>query len=334
MTKIDISVILPVYNVEPYLRCCLDSIVAQHLPSFEVLMIDDGSSDGSGAVCDEYASRYASFRSIRRSHCSVSSTRNYGIKEARGEYVIFVDSDDFLVPDTIASLHALAVANRLDVLAYRSVNVPQEAVAAPALPAATAEPLSICNGVEYVARYNFPTVCWVYLVRRDHLLTNSIVFPEGHFIEDAGFSLRVYLKASRLAQTDVIAYCYRARHDSIMRKKSLDHQLTLLPDYLYAAADIDSIMREHDGEMSPDCRERCRTRRDSFVYNGAGRAFRLGRVKEYVASAREQGLYPFKRMNTLDYPGATITIISWLINRPLLWRALSRIYRTFKSFHK
>ena len=99
MSNIFVSIIVPVYNVEQYLRECLDSIAQLKAFSWEVILIDDGSTDSSGAICDEYAKREPKFRVIHQKNAGVSAARNAGLDAAKGEWIWFVDSDDSINPD-------------------------------------------------------------------------------------------------------------------------------------------------------------------------------------------------------------------------------------------
>ena len=94
-----ISIITPVYNAEKYLRCCIDSIIAQTFTDFELLLIDDGSKDKSGAICDEYAAKDARIRVFHKENGGVSSARNLGLDNAKGEWITFIDSDDWVKQD-------------------------------------------------------------------------------------------------------------------------------------------------------------------------------------------------------------------------------------------
>lgn len=120
-----ISVIIPVYNVKDYLPDCLESVVAQSLADKEVILIDDGSTDGSAEICDYYASLYSYFRVIHKPNGGPSSARNLGIGEAKGEWLIFLDSDDVWADnDCLASLHEYATSLKLDIVRfeYRTVD--------------------------------------------------------------------------------------------------------------------------------------------------------------------------------------------------------------------
>lgn len=101
----EISIIVPVYKVEPYLRKCVDSILAQTFTNFEVILVDDGSPDNSGKICDEYAIKDSRVRVIHKENGGLSSARNAGIDIARGKYLGFVDSDDYIAEDMYEVLY-------------------------------------------------------------------------------------------------------------------------------------------------------------------------------------------------------------------------------------
>ena len=100
-----VSVIIPVYNAEQYLKRCLDSVLAQTYQDFEIICIDDGSTDNSGAICDEYAKKDSRIRILRKENGGVSSARNAGLNIAEGEYITFIDSDDYVDTDYMQTLY-------------------------------------------------------------------------------------------------------------------------------------------------------------------------------------------------------------------------------------
>lgn len=111
-----VSVIVPVYNVEPYLRCCIDSVLTQSLRDIEVIIVDDGSPDGSPAICDAYAAADPRVRVIHKANAGLGYARNSGIEVATGSYIAFLDSDDYIEPHTLERLYTLATDNRLDII--------------------------------------------------------------------------------------------------------------------------------------------------------------------------------------------------------------------------
>lgn len=89
------SIIVPIYNVEKYLRCCVDSVLAENFSDYEMILVDDGSPDGCGKICDEYADKYPHIKVIHKENGGLSDARNAGIRAAKGDYLIFLDSDDY-----------------------------------------------------------------------------------------------------------------------------------------------------------------------------------------------------------------------------------------------
>lgn len=113
-----ISFIIPVYNVEPYLSACLDSIAMQDYEAWEAILIDDGSTDGSSAICDEYAEKDARFRVFHQENSGVSAARNVGLKNATGQWIWFVDSDDYILPGSLARLNNVIQENDCDTIFF------------------------------------------------------------------------------------------------------------------------------------------------------------------------------------------------------------------------
>lgn len=103
--QIPVSIIIPVYNVASYLRCCLDSVIAQSFTKFEVIVVDDGSTDGSGSICDEYAAKDKRFVVIHKENGGVSTARNTGLDNCSGRYICFLDSDDYYEPGFLQTMY-------------------------------------------------------------------------------------------------------------------------------------------------------------------------------------------------------------------------------------
>ena len=124
-----LSIIVPVYNVEQYLRACIDSILAQTFTDWELILVDDGSPDRSGAICDEYAARDSRMRVVHKPNGGVNSARNAGLDRAKGNYITFVDGDDYLKPDTLERAFETIDQNRdVDMLQYPEVHVAENGV--------------------------------------------------------------------------------------------------------------------------------------------------------------------------------------------------------------
>ena len=325
-----ISIIIPVYNVERYLRQCLDSVLQQYLDKFEVIVVDDGSTDGSPEICDEYATKYPQFRVIHQTNQGLSAARNRAMRLANGKYLLFLDSDDYLVPESLTPVLLASETNKLDMLGYGFVDVADGSNYSPATQTNSHMQIDALSGLELITHRKYVAMVWWYVVLRDLVIENDIQFPEGHMIEDAAFNVRLLSKVQRMGQVPNKVYCYRHRHGSIMRNRDKTHQRQLLGDYLYASSDVGLVLKDIRGCISEKCYNRIRSHRDSYVFFGAIRAFKLGLANEFISEARSQGLYPFERMSKTDYPGFVNSFLYWCISRPRLWNLLSHLYRLFK----
>lgn len=111
----DISVVIPIYNVEKYLRKCVDSVLSQTISNYEIILVDDGSPDGCPAICDAYAAKYPNVIALHKANGGLSDARNYGVQHASADYVVFVDSDDYVDPEYLESLWKLHVKYGADI---------------------------------------------------------------------------------------------------------------------------------------------------------------------------------------------------------------------------
>ncbi|MBQ9761493.1 MAG: glycosyltransferase family 2 protein [Oscillospiraceae bacterium] len=204
-----ISIIVPVYKVEAYLGPCVDSILAQTYRNIEIILVDDGSPDCCGGICDDYANRDSRVVVIHKKNGGLSDARNAGMEIAKGDYFVFVDSDDLLPEKAVETL--LEIAQRTDAQLVigdhrRFADVPE----------ATGE--SHGYGVmttEEAMGDMFRNGCaaWARLYRRE--VHEGILYPVGEINEDEAIVLRLLERCSRVAKTDAVVYHYRCRPESI-----------------------------------------------------------------------------------------------------------------------
>lgn len=256
---IKLSIIVPVYGVERYLRKCVDSLLAQDYDDYEIILVDDGSTDNSGAICDEYAS-HSSVNSFTRSlvpikvihqpNAGLSAARNSGIEVAQGEYLMFVDSDDYIEPNVFGGLMAQVERDNLDVLRYRLQYVnPQYQVYNPY----KSDPFkgndyseTVTDGVTFLnTRMSTACYAWAFILRRDLIIpTDSItinsfpserdgvglLFTPGIYFEDTDWTPRMLVRAKRVASTNTIVYNYLQREGSITKAVNRSKQQKVLDD--------------------------------------------------------------------------------------------------------
>ncbi|MFB4331521.1 glycosyltransferase family 2 protein [Paenibacillus sp. CR_12] len=209
-----ISVIVPVYNVENYLIECLDSLVSQTMQDIEVIMINDGSTDSSGSIIDRYAEMYHNFKAIHKKNQGLGNTRNYGVMVAKGEYVAFLDSDDYVPINTYEIMYQLAqYYNNADVVLAKAIRFNTRE-------SHDYDPVEgVYEGIDYITNIkNTPQLLHNGIVanklhRRQFLLENELLFPENILYEDTYFSLKEYLLASKIVVSPRVCYYWRIRED-------------------------------------------------------------------------------------------------------------------------
>lgn len=219
-----ISVIVPVYNVEAYLPQCLDSITAQDHKDLEIILIDDGSTDSSGAICDAYAEKDSRIRVIHQKNGGAAAAKNAGLRIASGEYLAFADSDDFLERDAYSYMLSALRQTGADAgeFSFRYVYVGREEDQClyPERTVLTAE--------EYMPGYTkgwHHALLWNKLYRRS--LFEGILFEEGHRIDDEFFTYQGMMNARRIVCDGKVIYNYRLRRSGAMLNPQAGQQRML-----------------------------------------------------------------------------------------------------------
>lgn len=208
-----ISIVVPVYNVENYLDICMKSILSQTYNNIEVILIDDGATDGSGKICDYYAEADKRVRVVHKKNGGLSDARNAGILRAEGDYIMFIDSDDAVSSDFAEYLYTLLKDSSADIAVCdpvhcygdkevfferetsRKIFEPEDAIA------------------EMLYQRSFLVAAWGKLYRR--YLFNDILFPYGMFFEDSAVMYRIFDKATKIAYGNAKLYGYMHREGSI-----------------------------------------------------------------------------------------------------------------------
>lgn len=225
-----VSVIIPMYNAQNFIVRCLQSVCSQSYRQMEIIVINDGSRDDSPALCRELVAKDSRIRLIEKPNSGVSDTRNQGLELARGKYVQFVDSDDWLLPGFTARLVEAAEQSGADLVAapFRMV-IPRENPA-PGQPAFDEREYSLLPAgvysktdwlrqtIRYPASFYFG-VLWNKLYRRDVLEQHKIRFPHAFFAEDQQFNLLFLQKAEHFAAIDEAGYCYLQNPQSVCHTK-------------------------------------------------------------------------------------------------------------------
>lgn len=213
------SVIVPVYNVENYLKRCVDSLLAQNYKDYEIILVDDGSPDKCPKICDEYAKKNEKIIVIHKKNGGLSSARNEGIKIAKGDYLIFVDSDDFWRGENaLKEISENLNKSRADVLFFNNIDFSCVTKKERKLNKPINCDLIKNNNKNTVLKYlfnerQFPGAAWVTVTKTDFIKTQKIYFTEGIKAEDVDWLLNVFLNAKSFDAIDSYFYIYLKYRD-------------------------------------------------------------------------------------------------------------------------
>ncbi len=285
---IKLSFIVPIYNVAPYLRKCVDSLLAQDYDNYEIILVDDGSTDDSWSIIQEYITRFRGLederiRGIHQENGGLSAARNTGIAAARGEYLCFVDSDDYWEPNVLGGLMAQVERDNLDVLRfkYQHVRLVESRESRVESKYEMFNPYKqspyrddnyseeVTDGVSFL-NTRMGTACYavMFIIKRDMLyndgmscdkslnnplsLNDACLFTEGIYFEDTDWTPRMLVRAQRVASTDTIVYNYLVRQGSITKavdrnkkKKVLEDKMRLIGEMQRQAEELSQQGKNH-----------------------------------------------------------------------------------------
>lgn len=229
--EMKLSIIVPIYNVASYFRKCVDSLLAQDITDYEIILVDDGSTDDSGAIADEIVREVMGdesncqspiannppLRVIHQENAGLSAARNAGIAKAQGEYIWFVDSDDYVEPNVLGELMEQIERDNLDVLRFRYQNVKESGEAfAPYKDMTNYNDYSATptDGLTFLNE-RMGNQCYAvqFIIRREIVLKE--LFTHGIYFEDTDWTPRMLLRTKRVASSELMVYNYLWREGSI-----------------------------------------------------------------------------------------------------------------------
>lgn len=241
-----ISVIIPIYKVEKYLNKCVDSVLAQNFKDLEIILVDDGSPDRCPQICDEYAEKDSRIKVIHKENGGLSDARNVGIQIATGEYLMFLDSDDYWEgEDVLKNIVEKINKDDFDVLIHGCKDYSCVTGDMNISRTGYNHDLISNESKDEVLRYLFtsglfPGSAWITVTRRKFILENSMFFITGIKAEDIDWLLNVFLNANSYASTDDTFYIYlKYRNDSITGTADIKS----IEDVLYTLEKWENILQ-------------------------------------------------------------------------------------------
>ena len=231
MNKPKISILIPVYNVAPYLRQCVDSVINQSYKNIEIILVNDGSTDDSLAICEEYKQKDERIVVVNKKNGGLSDARNFALAKATGDYVWFVDSDDWIALDAVEILATNVVKFQCEVLGFSFINYFEATNTFSE--AEYSQKIALTNGNEYILQsdFFFPSAC-THLYSRLFLEKNQLKFKVNQLHEDDYLNFGCFGKIKKIAKIEDGLYFYRRRENSITTSVSKENLVKRMDSYI------------------------------------------------------------------------------------------------------
>lgn len=227
------SFIVPVYNTEKYLKKCLDSLVNQTYKDFEIIVVNDGSTDKSSNIISKYQKKYKNIIVIDKENEGLSMARNRGVQKSSGKYIIFVDSDDYVSNKLLEEVDKKI--DDSDILRFQIATEDEEYTKINEYHEEEFESMCGYDAFKYLSSYHFVEPAWCYVIRKNYYIENKFSFKRGVYHEDFGLIPYVIYKARKVKSVDFIGYYYIQRNGSIMNnndyKKTVKKAFDMLEQY-------------------------------------------------------------------------------------------------------
>ena len=246
-----VSVIIPVYKGENYIYDCLDSMDKQTYKDFELILVDDGSPDSCGDICEKYAENHPNTKVVHQENSGLSEARNNGVKVSTGEYVIFIDSDDYVTDDYVEHLLNLVEKDNADIGIASNVKFTDGST--PKIP--VKEDFYVCSEPEIVLSkmcYGEYQICaWGKIYKRN--LVEKYPYPAGKLYEDIATTYKMIGDSSKIAYSSRVLYFWRQRNESITHENITDRHFFGIT----ATKEMLHYMEEHFPKVIPAAQTRC-----------------------------------------------------------------------------
>jgi len=227
------SFIVPVYNTEKYLKKCLDSLVNQTYKDFEIIVVNDGSTDKSSSIISKYQKKYKNIIVIDKENEGLSMARNRGVQKSSGKYIIFVDSDDYVSNKLLEEIDKKI--DDSDILRFQIATEDEEYTKINEYHEEGFESMCGYDAFKYLSSYHFVEPAWCYVIRKNYYIENKFSFKKGVYHEDFGLIPYVIYKARKVKSIDFIGYYYIQRNGSIMNnndyKKTVKKAFDMIEQY-------------------------------------------------------------------------------------------------------
>lgn len=336
-----LSIIIPAYNVEEYIETCLTSCCTQDLKlsDYEIIVINDGSTDNTEEKILSLSKKHPNILLKSQNNKGLGAARNLGATISKGDYIFFIDSDDYIAKNTLGSLISLLEYHNLDIIGFNSKNVIADNLIDSNHSNVEVKANSIHNGIDFLGIYKYKPEIWGYIIKKVFYLDNKFNFYDRKFLQDSFFTPTLISKAQKIAYVDYDVYRYRQSINSVTRKKSIEHVKTHMEDMRFAIHKLnelkkDLINKDHNNKAL----QRLEVKQQHYVFILISRFVKsdlnISILKRILSDFKPIKVYPLNKfLSTSDYKSNLYQILTFVYNRKYLLYPSIKIYRLLKNSH-
>lgn len=341
MMPIKISFILPMYNVENFLEKCVNSLLNQKLVqgAFEIILVNDGSRDGTLEVAHALAKNWPEIKIISQENGGQAVARNAGLKVASGEYIWFIDSDDFILAEVVPKLLRIADESHADVVTFEVCKVPAGVVPSVKFdPYLVPEPIR--NGIDYVARHNYNNGPWLFMVRKSFLQEIGLTYKEGRQCEDGMFTMEMLCRAQRITHYPSPAYVYVKHSGGITKNREPKIYQWWLEGFAYAIDFFNGFIatQAQRADANSAFLQRLKSRRDSYTLFYCLRLMqstqKIGEILSTHRNLKKKNWIPLRYLSLTEYPGAKFRFLRYVVSHAWTFIAAVLAIKVFTPFRR
>lgn len=327
VSVIQISVIIPVYNAEKYISHCLKSLLNQGVNKrlFEIIVIDDGSKDNSVAVVKEFEKENPQIKIYSQENKGVGAARNKGIDVAIGEYLYFIDADDYLTDNGLKYVFDCLGNIEADLVCFKSylTNTYNLNELVNNKDKLQFDKGVVVDGMDYINKYGYKNEVWWYLINKKYLENLNLKFPEGVWMEDVIFTAQVLINANRVFAIPIAIHRHVKVQTSAMNNKETKHYKKVIYDMVNAAIKYNEIILNLSlNNKNKEAIKKLEIRKQSLVFFLLVRVvkskLKFKELDSILEKVKTIDAYPISKMLLSDYKGVHYWILRLIVNSKAL----------------
>lgn len=299
-----LSIVIPLYNKEEYIDRCVKSLLNQDLTAneYEIIIIDDGSTDSSYSIAQNYADKHVNINLFRQKNGGAGAARNKGLEVAKGNYIYFLDADDYIATNVLKCLLELAELNKLEILGFNTKYVKDGSLPDSLTKNIKDLSIQVMDGMLFIAERGFRNEAWWYIIKKSFLIDTGIKFTEGRYIQDSIFTASLFLRINRISRVNFDVHRFVQVENSATTNKKPAHLQKFIDDLVYAIEKFDTLIKSLDKSNANYHKvvKVYKAKQQSFVFTIFIKAFRypfinFNDLKQKLVRLKKIDAYPINR---------------------------------------